>query len=259
MAKIRSIKPEAFTSLTLGQVERGIRWTFAGLWTECDDAGRMVWDPRLVKAALYPIDDIITAAVVADDVAQLQRIGAVHIYQIADKQYLHIPAWSEHSHPNRIYPSRLPACPSTHHDGAEQNLSSAQALPEQCADTAAAVSAQGPRISVGEGIGSGEVEVGDRSEPARQAEPPTPKPKLKSKRTTAPATFEITMDQRAWAKKVGFTGNHLVEVDQFLDYHRAKGTTALDWTAAWRTWIRNTVKWGATSPIKPKPKSGGDW
>lgn len=34
-----------------------------------------------------------------------------------------------------------------------------------------------------------------------------------------------------------------VETDQWLDYHRAKGDTAKDWTASWRTWMRNAQKY----------------
>lgn len=32
---------------------------------------------------------------------------------------------------------------------------------------------------------------------------------------------------------------------QFADYHRAKGSTMSDWLAAWRTWCRNSLKFGA--------------
>lgn len=39
---------------------------------------------------------------------------------------------------------------------------------------------------------------------------------------------------------------------QFKDYHRAKGSTMLDWLAAWRTWCRNSLKFGA----RQKPMRG---
>lgn len=35
------------------------------------------------------------------------------------------------------------------------------------------------------------------------------------------------------------------ELERFKDYHRGKGTTMLDWQAAWRTWVNNAVKFGA--------------
>jgi hypothetical protein len=43
-----------------------------------------------------------------------------------------------------------------------------------------------------------------------------------------------------------------VELEQFADYHRAKGTTALDWRASLRTWLRNAVKFAA----RDRPPSG---
>lgn len=35
------------------------------------------------------------------------------------------------------------------------------------------------------------------------------------------------------------------ETESFLDHHTAKGTLFSDWSAAWRTWIRNAVKFAA--------------
>jgi hypothetical protein len=34
------------------------------------------------------------------------------------------------------------------------------------------------------------------------------------------------------------------EADQFRDHHTAKGSTMLDWDAAFRTWLRNAIRWG---------------
>lgn len=49
------------------------------------------------------------------------------------------------------------------------------------------------------------------------------------------------------------------EFEAFTDFHKAKGSTFLDWPAALRTWLRNAVKFGggrgATpgSPTRPAP------
>ena len=42
MARIRSIKPEFFTSIPVGGVSRDARLMFVGLWTNVDDDGRWV-------------------------------------------------------------------------------------------------------------------------------------------------------------------------------------------------------------------------
>lgn len=115
MARIRTIKPDAFTSETLSEIPRGTRWTFAGLWTYSDDAGRARDDIRLIKAALYPLDDATTLSDVRDDIATLASIGGVCRYVVNGRNYLHMPKWTDHQKINRPTGSRLPACPE--HEG----------------------------------------------------------------------------------------------------------------------------------------------
>lgn len=44
------------------------------------------------------------------------------------------------------------------------------------------------------------------------------------------------------------------ELQQFIDYHTAKGTKSKDWNANWRTWVRNAVKWKAERNAKSTTK-----
>ena len=113
MARIRSIKPDAFHSDTLSQVPRGVRWTFAGLWTYCDDEGRGRDNLRLIQAALYPLDNDVTLEVLADDLKQLESIGAIHRYSADGRDYLHIPGW-EHQKVSHPTASKLPLCGHCH-------------------------------------------------------------------------------------------------------------------------------------------------
>lgn len=70
------------------------------------------------------------------------------------------------------------------------------------------------------------------------------KPRAASRATPAPAELPVTAAMRAWARGKDITVNLAEETEQFLDFHRAKGTEFRDWTAAWRTWMRNTKKFG---------------
>jgi hypothetical protein len=110
MARIRTIKPDAFKSDSLSSVPRGTRWTFGGLLTYLDDAGRGRADPRLIEAELYPVDDDTTVDDVATDLDELEGIGVVCRYVVAGKRYIHAPNW-HHQKINRPTPSKLPPCP----------------------------------------------------------------------------------------------------------------------------------------------------
>lgn len=115
MPRIRTIKPDAFLSESLSTLGRGTRWTFAGLWTYSDDEGRARDDVRLIKAALYPLDDSVSRDDVETDLWLLAGIGAICRYVGDDgRRYLHMPKWEDHQRINRPSPSKLPACP---HEG----------------------------------------------------------------------------------------------------------------------------------------------
>lgn len=47
---------------------------------------------------------------------------------------------------------------------------------------------------------------------------------------------------RAWAAESAPGVNIRYETDNWLDWHRAKGDTAKDWVASWRTWMRRAQK-----------------
>lgn len=110
MARIRSIKPDAFMSDSLSRVPRGVRWTFAGLWTYLDDEGRGRDDVRLIKAALYPLDDDVALSMLSDDLKQLEHIGCICRYEVDGKTYMHAPGWEDHQRVSHPTASKLPRC-----------------------------------------------------------------------------------------------------------------------------------------------------
>lgn len=154
MPRMRTLKPEAATSETLCQVDRSIRWTFGLLWTYCDDEGRAVLNPRLIKAALYPLDDDVTAEVISYELSELRRIGALCVYEIGGKEHLHVPSWPEHQHPNRKLDSKLPACPKTEHTDTPHAQRSEEAVSEQEQGTPVVVVGDVEVDGVGEGAGA---------------------------------------------------------------------------------------------------------
>ncbi|MFI2351009.1 hypothetical protein ACH492_29105 [Streptomyces sp. NPDC019443] len=115
MARIRTIKPEAFVSESLAAITLTAERTFFGLLTQADDQGRHRDHAAIIAGQLWVLRPDHTPAYVEEDLAQLADAGLICRYQGPDhKRYLHIVTWQQHQKINRPSKSRLPACP--HHD-----------------------------------------------------------------------------------------------------------------------------------------------
>ncbi|MFB6977408.1 hypothetical protein [Streptomyces scopuliridis] len=115
MARIRTIKPEAFVSESLAAVTLTAERTFFGLLTQADDQGRHRDHAAIIAGQLWVLRPDHTPADVEEDLAQLADASLICRYQGPDhKRYLHIVTWQQHQKINRPSKSRLPGCP--HHD-----------------------------------------------------------------------------------------------------------------------------------------------
>lgn len=107
MARIRSIKPEFWTSAQVMDCSPMARLLFVGMWNFADDAGRLAYSPKTLKAQIYPSDDIKIAAV-SGMIDELSTNGLILIYVVDDKQYISISGWS-HQKIDKPKPSKLPS------------------------------------------------------------------------------------------------------------------------------------------------------
>ncbi|WP_183407723.1 hypothetical protein [Nocardioides marmoriginsengisoli] len=106
MARIRTIKPEFFTSLSNADLSIPARLTFIGLWTHADDEGRCVDDARLIKAAVWPLERSVKA--IESDLDELAESDKIHRYTNAGRRFLFITEWLTHQRINRPSPSKFP-------------------------------------------------------------------------------------------------------------------------------------------------------
>jgi len=107
MSRIRSIKPEFFSSLDVVCLTERARLMFIGLWTYADDSGRGLDEPRLIKAALFPLDDGITVKVINRLMGELAGKGRIVRYHDPDGLPLfEITKWSKHQRIDRPSPSK---------------------------------------------------------------------------------------------------------------------------------------------------------
>lgn len=108
MARIRSVKPGYFSSLDIADLTIPTRLHFIGLWTYADDEGRGVDDPRLIKAAIWPLDTEVTAETVDSMQAELEAKGRIIRYQVDGRPHFQIVNWHDHQKPNRPQTSKYP-------------------------------------------------------------------------------------------------------------------------------------------------------
>lgn len=111
MARIRSVHPDICVSETMAELPAELERTFTRLLTHCDDEGRCLDIPRLVKAAIYPLHDDITADVLDAEMALLADAGLIWRYEARGKRYIEVCSWGEYQHPQRPKKSKCPPCP----------------------------------------------------------------------------------------------------------------------------------------------------
>lgn len=93
MARIRTIKPEFFTSEDIVELEPMARLLYIALWCEADKRGRLAWKPKTFKMRYFPADncdiDALCDALVTRGLVCLYGDGLAYI-----------PSFEEHQHIN---------------------------------------------------------------------------------------------------------------------------------------------------------------
>lgn len=95
MARIRSIKPEFWSSEQVMECSPTARLLFIGLWNFCDDGGNHVASAKTVKAEIFPGDDI-SSSDVQRMLDELSSNSLIAFYANGDKEYLHVTGWRKH-------------------------------------------------------------------------------------------------------------------------------------------------------------------
>jgi hypothetical protein len=131
--RIRTIKPEFWSSAKMARVTREARLAFIGLWNEADDEGRLLGSPKRLAGSLFEHDADVDAAVMGGWLGQLESAGMIVRYEVKGTAYISIPGFGEHQRIDKRWASRLPSPP----DGLAQPSASlaqpSEILAECCA------------------------------------------------------------------------------------------------------------------------------
>lgn len=219
MARIRTIKPEFFTSDDICALSPMARILYIGLWCEADREGRFAWTPSGFKRRYLPDDACDIDALCAELTSRtlVVRYGDCLAY---------IPTFSTHQHVNpREQASRLPA---PEHDASTTRAGRVTDAWEPVSD------AQGGKERKGkEGNGK------DASSTRQHARP-------------LPADWQPSDEDRSWARRArpDLTPALLdAETERFRNHATANNRTAHAWSPNWRNWISKAA--AAPPPIKP--------
>lgn len=92
MARIRTIKPEFWTSEQVMQCTPLSRLLFIGIWNFCDDAGNHPLSAITIKALVFP-GDAIAVEEIRRMLDELSESGLLSFYSASGKHYLHVNGW----------------------------------------------------------------------------------------------------------------------------------------------------------------------
>lgn len=229
MARIRTIKPEFWTSEQVMECSPMARLLFIGIWNFCDDAGNHPLSAKTIKALIFPGDEITTAQVDAM-LGELQSNDLITAYEASAKQYLHVNGWGHQKidKPTYKHPSFVDRSPSTPREGDDDSPSSSGALTPG---------------KEGEGKGSN---TPSPREPFEMSLEWTPDPTLLA----------------AYAKRSGLAVSQFTPeaISGFVVHHDAKGLaqTEAQWVAALVGWVKRDIAQSAkVVRLRPSEAQGG--
>jgi len=206
MARIRTIKPEFFTSEDIVALSPLTRLFYISLWCEADRDGLLNWKPKTLKLRYFPGDD---NAAFNQAVDELLASDLVITYEVDGKQYAQIPKFTQHQVIN--------------------NRESLSIIPKQ-QEQNEEIDASGTRESGVQGEGKGRERKGKEGN---------------SRATALPRDFSINESMQQWAIENKITVDLVIATDKWKDYILANGKKYVDWVATWRNGMKKAQEWHA--------------
>jgi hypothetical protein len=103
MPRIRTVKPEFWTSEQVMELSATARLAFIGMWNFCDDGGVHVASLKTLKAEIFPADDIATEDI-RRMIDELVANGLVLEYTAEGREFWKVTGWEKHQKIDRPNP-----------------------------------------------------------------------------------------------------------------------------------------------------------
>lgn len=101
--RTRDLKPAFFRNPVLGRLPYQTRLLFAGLWCMADKRGRLVDEPALIKADVFPYDNINVGKLLT----QLETCGFIKRYEALGIHCIWITKFDKHQNPHPKEPESV--------------------------------------------------------------------------------------------------------------------------------------------------------
>ncbi len=206
MPRIRSIKPEFWTSAQVLECSANARLLFVGMWNFCDDAGRHPDSVKQLKAEIFPADEM-TLAEIEELVDELSTNDLIMRYVVDGKGFIQVKGW-HHQKIDRPQEPKYPEPIDDHSTNVRRSFVPDRKGEDRRGEDGIGVD-QGARQA--HAAHSAEHPPGDLAEPETQ---PDDKP-AKQKRARALKPADLVADLPGLTTEVAH---------DYLDHRRAKGS-----------------------------------
>lgn len=96
MPRIRTIKPEFWSSPGNRGLDYDARLLFIAMWNWADDSGRGSANPRELAGFAFPHDEDVGTAEIRRMLGGIRRAYGVVFYIVAHRAYYYVPTWCSH-------------------------------------------------------------------------------------------------------------------------------------------------------------------
>lgn len=236
--RIRTIRPEFYSSESVGSMTWKTRLVFINLWSYVEDNGVQLDNPRLFRGQCMPYDDSVLDAI-EDAFAELEQCGSIIRYERDGKRLLFIPGFEKWQNIQR---------PGTCHylppDGWDKR--GHKVIPED--------SGQLQEHSCESPEDSGQLH--DCSSSRRSSSKSRKKEeenKFSSSKEIGVSDFEL-MTEKAHANAAIIRDYPNLDLSDawnaFLSRHYGENRTIADWTRLWKGWCQRRAKMSGIPPSK---------
>lgn len=229
MARIRTIKPEFYSSPGIESLEFAWRILYIAMWNWADDTGRGTAEARELMGFAFPLDEDMTLGEFRRGLGEVRRVFGVTFYKVDGRSYYAIPAWDKHQKIDKRSGSKWPG-PD---DGLLYDPATNSAPIQGSVQHSAETHESPPSVRRDMGAGTGEQGNRGTGEQRVGRKPATTGTKL-------PHDWKTTAEHIAWALEHCPNIDAKLSTQKFKSHYKSVAGPQqfkTDWDEAWKSWL----------------------